>query len=46
MSNGKDIIVRTSNSLRTLQYDAWVESRRELVRKYSKGQLDIYILKA
>ena len=39
MSNGKDIIVRTSNSLRTLQYDAWVESRRELVRKYSKEQL-------
>ena len=39
MSNGKDFIVRTSSSLRTLQYEAWVESRRELVKKYSNGQL-------
>jgi C-terminal processing protease CtpA/Prc len=31
-SDGKDVVVRTSNSLRTLQYDAWVESRRELVK--------------
>ena len=39
MSNGQDVVVRTSSSLRTLQYDAWVESRRELVKKHSKGQL-------
>ena len=38
-SNGKDVVVRTSSSLRTLQYEAWVASRRELVKKYSKGQL-------
>ena len=38
-SNEKDIVVRTSSSLRTLQYEAWVASRRELVKKYSKGQL-------
>jgi C-terminal processing protease CtpA/Prc len=39
MSNGKDVIVRTSNSLRNLQYEAWVESRREFVKKYSNGKL-------
>ena len=39
MSNEKDVIVRTSNSLRNLQYEAWVESRRELVKKYSNGTL-------
>ena len=38
-SNAKDVIVRTSSSLRTLQYEAWVDSRRELVEKYSNGQL-------
>jgi C-terminal processing protease CtpA/Prc/tricorn protease-like protein len=38
-SNGNDVVVRTSSSLRTLQYEAWVASRRELVKKYSKGQL-------
>ena len=38
-SNGEDVIVRTSSSLRTLQYEAWVDSRRELVKKYSNGQL-------
>ena len=38
-SNEKDIVVRTSSSLRTLQYEAWVASRRELVKKYSKGLL-------
>ena len=29
-NNGKEVIARTSSSLRTLQYEAWVESRREL----------------
>jgi C-terminal processing protease CtpA/Prc len=38
-SDGKDVVVRTSSSLRTLQYEAWVASRSELVKKYSKGQL-------
>ena len=38
-SNGKNVIVRTMSSLRTLQYEAWVDSRRELVKKYSNGQL-------
>ena len=38
-SNGKEVVVRTTNSLRTLQYEAWVDSRRELVKKYSNGQL-------
>ncbi len=38
-SNGKDVVIRTSNSLRTLQYEAWVDSRRELVKKYSNGLL-------
>jgi C-terminal processing protease CtpA/Prc len=37
-SDGKDVVVRTLSSLRTLQYDAWVASRSELVKKYSKGQ--------
>ena len=38
-SDGKEVVVRTSSSLRTLQYEAWVASRSELVKKYSKGQL-------
>ena len=38
-SDGNDVIVRTSGSLKTLQYEAWVESRRRLVKEYSKGQL-------
>ncbi len=37
--NAEDVVVRTSSSLRTLQYEAWVDSRRELVKKYSNGQL-------
>ncbi|MEO9571298.1 MAG: S41 family peptidase [Polaribacter sp.] len=39
LSNGKEIIVRTSGSLRTLQYQAWVNSRKKLVEKFSKGKL-------
>jgi C-terminal processing protease CtpA/Prc len=38
-SDGNDVVVRTSSSLRTLQYEAWVASRSELVKKYSNGQL-------
>ena len=36
--NGRDVIVRTMSSLRTLQYEAWVDSR-EISEKYSNGQL-------
>ena len=38
-SDGNDVIVRTSGSLKSLQYEAWVESRRRLVEEYSKGEL-------
>ena len=38
-SDATDVVVRTSSSLRTLQYEAWVASRSELVEKYSNGQL-------
>lgn len=39
LANGKDVVVRTSGSLRGLQYEAWVASRKALVNKYSNGQL-------
>ncbi len=39
LSNGKEVVARTSGSLRGLQYQAWVESRKELVNKFSNGQL-------
>ncbi|CAM1363919.1 Tricorn protease homolog [Tenacibaculum litopenaei] len=39
LKGGKDVVLRTLRSLRGLQYDAWVESRKELVAKYSNGQL-------
>ena len=38
-SDATDVVVRTSSSLKTLQYEAWVASRSELVKKYSNGQL-------
>ena len=37
--NGKNVVARTSYSLRGLQYEAWVEEKRKLVDKYSNGQL-------
>ncbi|MFY0629955.1 MAG: PD40 domain-containing protein [Flavobacteriaceae bacterium] len=39
LSTGKDVVARTSGSLRTLQYEAWVASRKKLVDKFSNGQL-------
>ena len=39
LENGRETVARTSGSLRRLQYDSWVESRRKLVDKYSNGQL-------
>ncbi|MDG1398559.1 MAG: S41 family peptidase [Polaribacter sp.] len=39
LSNGSEVIARTSGSLRTLQYEAWVSSRKKLVDKFSNGKL-------
>jgi len=39
LSNGEEVVVRTGGSLRRLQYQAWVDSRKKLVDKYSNGQL-------
>ena len=39
LSNGREVVVRTSGSLRSLQYEAWVASRKALVEKYSEGKL-------
>jgi C-terminal processing protease CtpA/Prc/Tol biopolymer transport system component len=39
LSNGNDIVTRTSGSLRTLRYEAWVAERKQLVDEYSNGEL-------
>ena len=39
LSNGSEVVARTSGSLRTLQYEAWVSSRKKLVDKFSNGKL-------
>jgi len=39
LANGKEVVARTAGSLRGLQYEAWVNSRKKLVDKYSNGQL-------
>lgn len=39
LASGKEVVARTSGSLRGLQYQAWVDSRKALVDKYSNGQL-------
>ncbi len=39
LSNDKEVVVRTFGSLRSLQYEAWVASRKALVEKYSDGKL-------
>lgn len=39
LENGDKVVARTTGSLRSLQYQAWVESRKELVNKFSNGQL-------
>ncbi|MAD96558.1 MAG: MdsD protein [Flavobacteriaceae bacterium] len=39
LSNGKEVVARTTGSLRSLQYQAFVDSRKKLVDKFSKGRL-------
>lgn len=39
LQSGKEVIMRPVRSLRSLQYDEWVNSRKKLVEKYSNGQL-------
>ncbi len=39
LANKKEIVVRTSGSLRSLLYEEWVASRKTLVDTYSNGQL-------
>ncbi len=43
VKNGKgeirEVVIRPTGSLRNLQYNAWVNSRRKLVDKYSNGKL-------
>lgn len=39
LADGKNVVSRTSGSLRALQYDAWVNSRKKLVEEYSNGEL-------
>lgn len=35
----REVVIRPTNSLRTLLYEEWVEDRRKLVDQYSNGQL-------
>ena len=39
LSNGDEVVARTASSLRTLQYEAFVASRKALVDKFSNGKL-------
>lgn len=39
LQNGKEIVVRPVKSIHSLQYEAWINSRKKLVNKYSNGQL-------
>ncbi|RBW62458.1 MdsD protein [Tenacibaculum sp. E3R01] len=39
LANSKDLILRPQRSLRNLQYEEWVNSRKKLVEKYSNGKL-------
>ncbi|WGH75288.1 S41 family peptidase [Tenacibaculum tangerinum] len=39
LKEGKELILRPEKSLNTLQYEAWVNSRKKLVDEYSNGQL-------
>ncbi|CAA0153797.1 S41 family peptidase [Tenacibaculum maritimum] len=39
LSNHEEVIIRPQGSLRKLQYEAWVTSRKKLVDKYSDEQL-------
>ncbi|CAL2105278.1 Tricorn protease homolog [Tenacibaculum sp. 190524A02b] len=46
LSSGKEVIIRTQNSLKDLQYEAWITSRKALVDKFSNGQLGYIHIKA
>jgi C-terminal processing protease CtpA/Prc len=39
LKNGKSVVARTNSSLRSLQYQAWVEQRKQLVDQFSNGEL-------
>ncbi|WP_075344657.1 S41 family peptidase [Tenacibaculum agarivorans] len=39
LSTGKEVVIRPQTSLRRLQYEEWINSRKALVDKYSNGQL-------
>lgn len=41
MSNNNEVVVRTQNTraIRSLRYEKWINSRKELVEKFSNGQL-------
>ncbi|TDQ30142.1 S41 family peptidase [Tenacibaculum caenipelagi] len=39
LDNGKEVVLRPEKSLRRLQYEEWVNSRKKLVDEYSNGQL-------
>ncbi|GFD73989.1 tricorn protease [Tenacibaculum sp. KUL113] len=39
LGNGKEVVLRPERSLRSLQYEEWVNSRKKLVDEYSNGQL-------
>ncbi|MDE0536235.1 S41 family peptidase [Tenacibaculum sp. L6] len=39
LAGGKEVVLRPERSLRNLQYEEWVNSRKKLVDEYSNGQL-------
>ena len=39
LSSGKEVVLRPQGSLRRLQYEEWIRSRKKLVDQYSNGQL-------
>ncbi|PQJ79308.1 S41 family peptidase [Polaribacter porphyrae] len=39
LASGKEVVARTTRSLRGLQYQAWVDSRKKMVDKFSNGKL-------
>ena len=39
LKRGKEVIIRPQRSIRSQQYEAWIESRKKLVDEYSNGQL-------
>ncbi|RKF04484.1 C-terminal processing protease CtpA/Prc [Tenacibaculum lutimaris] len=39
LDGGNEVVLRPERSLRNLQYEEWVNSRKKLVNEYSNGQL-------